>query len=80
MKIVYGVIACVLLLGALGGSQANLKQIAAGKGLPQDPAQRGGFIVGMFIPPALCGVLGIGLGYLALRPKKEPRPKPGDEI
>lgn len=71
MKTVCGIAACLLTIGALGGTRVNLDQIAAGKGLPEDPARRSGYIIGMFIPPAVCGVLGIGLGYLAFKPKKE---------
>ncbi len=79
MKTIYGIVACLLIVGALGGSRVNLRQIAEGKGLPKDPAQRGGYIVGMFIPPAICGALGICLGYLALKPKAESKHKPADE-
>ena len=71
MKTVYGVLACILIIGAIGGGRLNLEQIAAGKGVPKDPAKRAPYIVGMFIPSTVVGALGVWLGYLALRPKNE---------
>ena len=80
MKTAYGLLAGLLIMGAIGGSRLNLKQIADGRGLPKRPAAAKAHIVGMFVAPAICGAAGVWLGYLALRPKKESRPKPGDEI
>lgn len=75
MKIVCGVFACILLVGAVCGGLLSLTLLAGGKGLPNDPAQRAGFIFGVFLPPLICGVGGSALGYVALTHKKAAKRK-----
>ena len=71
MKIIYGILAIFLIAGAIEGFRLNLVQIADGGRLPKEPAQRQGFIVGMFVVPTFVLAAGVGCGYLAVRGKRK---------
>ena len=70
MRIVYGILAFLLFGGAVGG--INLEQIQKNQGVPNDPAKRQAYIIGMFIPPIGMLCIGVGCGYLALRNHRKP--------
>lgn len=70
-----GILAFLLIVGAISGGMLNLEQIATGKGVPVEPHRRGPFIVGMFVPTIGCGAIGLWLAYMAIRPKPASRGK-----
>ena len=75
MRVFCGILAFLLIAGAIEGGRLNLEQIVAGKGVPKEPERRGPYIMAMFIPTIGCGAVGLMLACFALRPKPKSRNK-----
>lgn len=70
MKTLLTLLAILLLLLALASFWGNIQFLMKGEGLPEEPAVRQGYIVGMFTVPTALLLGAVACGTLAVRRRR----------